>query len=105
MNKPVLSLLPLITLIGSAGAQSLPIVFVTQVPPTGTVETVTSVGNNHLPTVKAAPRGGDLMIRYSDGSIRFLTREAEFGTSATPEQRTGSIAVRPYRDPPDRTRA
>ncbi len=101
MKKPVLTLLPLIALIGSVRGQNptTPIVFVTQVPPTATVETVTSVGNNHLPTVKAAPRGGDLMIRYPNGTaggiVRALTRDAGFGsTSPTGDQGLGSIAVR-----------
>jgi hypothetical protein len=93
MNKPVLSLLSLISLIGSSEAQTLPIVFVTQVPPEGITETITSIGNNHLPTVKAAPRGGDLMIRYGDSSVRALTRAAGYGLG-TPEQGVGAIAVR-----------
>jgi len=93
MKKPALFLLPLIAFLRPAGAQSLPIVFVTQVPPQGITETVTSIGNNHLPTVKAAPRGGDLMIRYQNNSIRFLTREAGYGASGQ-DQGTGAIAVR-----------
>ncbi|HEX2749009.1 MAG TPA: hypothetical protein VHM91_13470, partial [Verrucomicrobiales bacterium] len=76
-----------------AHGQSLPILFVTQVPPPGVTGTVTSVGGNHLPTVEAAPRGGDLMIRYPDGTLRNLTREAGYGT-ADNDQAAGSIAVR-----------
>src|SRR5687767_11218614 len=76
-----------------APAQNLPILFVTQVPPPGIAGTVTSIGGNHLPTVDAAPRGGDLMIRYPDGTVRNLTREAGYGT-AEEEQGVGSIAVR-----------
>ena len=94
MKRLSLFLLPLISLLCSASAQTpLPIVFVTQVPPQGNSETVTSIGNNHLPGVASAPRGGDLMIRYTDGSIRFLTREAGYGLSA-PDQGIGAIAVR-----------
>ncbi len=76
----------------------LPIVYVTQVPPRvhsepTAHETITSIGNNHLPTVKSAPRGGDLMIRYTDGTLRNLTRDAGFGLSAV-NQGAGAIAVR-----------
>ena len=74
-------------------AQDLPILFVTQVPPPGITGTVTSIGGNHLPTVDAAPRGGDLMIRYPNANVRNLTREAGFGIAAI-DQGTGSIAVR-----------
>lgn len=93
MTKPVFFLLSLAALLTSANGQSLPIVYVTQVPPQGISETITSIGNNHLPSVKAAPRGGDLMIRYADSSVKALTRSAGFGVSAA-EQGTGAIAVR-----------
>jgi len=76
-----------------AMAQNLPILFVTQVPPPGVTGTVTSIGGNHLPTVEAAPRGGDLMIRYPDSTVRNLTREAGFGAAGS-DQGVGSIAVR-----------
>jgi hypothetical protein len=60
----------------SAPAQVIqnPVLFVTQVPVWETKNTVTSVGGNHLATTAAAPRGGDLMIRYSDGYLKNLTR-------------------------------
>ena len=94
MKKLSLFLLPLLSAVSSAPAQSLPIVFVTQVPPAASAAaTVTSIGNNHLPSAASAPRGGDLMIRYPDGSIRYLTREAGFGSTGT-EQSGGAIAVR-----------
>lgn len=69
-----------------------PVMFVTQTPAVG-FASVTQTFNNHNPSVNNAPRGGDLMIRYSDGTLRNLTREAGFGdTSAL--QGVKSIAVR-----------
>lgn len=77
-------------------AQSLPndVMFVTQVPMRETVNTVTSIGGSHLPTTAAAPRGGDLMIRYTpDGSLKNVTRSAGYGEAGS-SQGADSIAVR-----------
>jgi len=68
-----------------------PILFVTQVP-IGTFGTATAVFGNHIPGVGNAPRGGDLVLRYPDGTLRFLTSEAGFGTSGM--QGANAIAVR-----------
>src|SRR5262245_7205588 len=68
-----------------------PILFVTQVP-VGGFTTATSTFGNHLASVDSAPRGGDLVIRYTDGSLRFLTQEAGFGNAGM--QGINSIAVR-----------
>lgn len=69
-----------------------PILFVTQVPIEG-FTTLTSTFGNHMSHVQSAPRGGDLMIRYPDGTLRNLTREAGFGSEG--EQQDGdAIAVR-----------
>jgi len=67
------------------------ILFVTQVPVAG-FGTVTAPFGNHAGSVAAAPRGGDLMIRYADGTVRNLTREAGFGQTGM--QGDKSIAVR-----------
>jgi hypothetical protein len=99
MKSRILVFLSLTSLVSFLNAQlPLPVVFVTQVPPRvhsepTAPESITSIGNNHLPTVKSAPRGGDLMIRYVDGTLRNLTRDAGFGVSHE-EQRAGAIAVR-----------
>ena len=70
-----------------------PILFVTQVPTPGdTFASRLSTFANHLPDLASVPRGGDLMIRYPDGSLRYLTREAGFGVEGL--QGTGAIAVR-----------
>ncbi len=67
------------------------ILFVTQVPVAG-FTCVTSTFANHEGSVTAAPRGGDLMIRYPDGTLRNLTREAGFGMTGL--QGDKAIAVR-----------
>ena len=69
-----------------------PILFVTQVPTYG-FTSVTQTFSNHIPSMNNAPRGGDLMILYPDGTLRNLTREAGFGES-NELQGEKSIAVR-----------
>ena len=70
-----------------------PIMFVTQVPTPGdTFASRLSTFANHLPDLDSVPRGGDLMIRYPDGSLRNLTKEAGFGVDGL--QGDGAIAVR-----------
>jgi hypothetical protein len=59
-------------------ARSYPILFVTQVPLSTDEAARLSAFANHLPGIEAVPRGGDLMLRYPDGSLRNLTREAGF---------------------------
>src|SRR4029077_20090494 len=73
------------------GAPSKPVLFVTQMP-VGGFTTATSTFGNHLASPDVAPRGGDLVIRYPDGSLRFLTQEAGFGSSGM--QGANAIAVR-----------
>lgn len=77
----------------AAGAVTTPhpILFVTQVP-VGTFGSVTSIFDNHETGPQQAPRGGDLVLRSPNGTLRFLTAEAGFG--ATGLQGTNSIAVR-----------
>src|SRR6185436_299461 len=74
-----------------AGAQSNPVLFVTQVP-VGGFTVLTSTFGNHQANPDVAPRGGDLVIRYPDGSLRFLTQEAGYGSSGL--QGANAIAVR-----------
>lgn len=70
-----------------------PILFVTQVPIPADIATIGSTFGNHLPSTARVGRGGDLYIRYPDGSLRNLTAEAGYG--ATGEfQGADSIAVR-----------
>lgn len=56
------------------------VLFVTQTPTSGTsFGTVINNFSNHSPTSIRAPRGGDLWIRYPDGTLRNLTAEAGYG--------------------------
>jgi hypothetical protein len=75
-------------------AQSLPnpIMFCTQVPqPVGFGTSLESFGNHQASTF-SAPRGGDLYIRYTDGSLKNLTQTAGYGQTGM--QGATSIAVR-----------
>lgn len=68
-----------------------PVLFVTQVP-VGGFTVVSSTFGNHRATPQSAPRGGDLVLRDPDGSLRFLTAEAGYGSAGM--QGAGAIAVR-----------
>lgn len=57
-----------------------PILFVTQVPVYADYTTVGSAIGNQKAALDAAPRGGDLMIRYPDGILRNLTQELGYNT-------------------------
>lgn len=69
-----------------------PILFVTQVPPTHDESSRLSAFANHLTGADQAPRGGGLMLRNADGSLRNLTQEAGFGNDGL--QGSNAIAVR-----------
>ncbi|HVR40926.1 MAG TPA: hypothetical protein VMU84_17675 [Thermoanaerobaculia bacterium] len=69
-----------------------PILFVTQVPMPGDFTTIGSTFGNHSGAIDSVPRGGDLWIRYPDGTLKNLTRAAGFGTEGM--QTTNAIAVR-----------
>ena len=74
-------------------AQDVPILFVTQIPESADFATIGSTFANHRGSVQSAPRGGDLYIRYPDGTLKNLTREAGYGVSAE-FQDENAIAVR-----------
>ena len=69
-----------------------PIIFVTQVPIPADFTTIGSVFGNHRATMNSAGRGGDLWIRYTDGTLRNLTAAAGYGTEGL--QGAEAIAVR-----------
>ncbi len=72
-----------------------PIMFVTQFPIANDFATIGSTFANHKGTMQSAGRGGDLYIRYPDGTVRNLTREAGFGVTGLQNQ--NAISVRdPY---------
>ncbi len=55
------------------------VMFVTQVPFGSDFATVNAVFGNHDPYTGGCPRGGDLWVRYGDGTLRNLTAEAGYG--------------------------
>ena len=56
-----------------------PIMFVTQMPITADFATIGSTFGNHRADMEETGRGGDLYIRYTNGTLRNLTQEAGFG--------------------------
>jgi hypothetical protein len=78
--------------IGGSVSTPYPILFCTQVPETEDFTTIGSSFGNHLPNVGACPRGGDLWIRYPDGTLKNLTEAAGYGEVGLQGQ--NSIAVR-----------
>lgn len=83
-----------LALCAEARAQALPdpVLFVTQVPVPVDFATIGSTFANHEASPTDAYRGGDLWIRYPDGSRRNLTAEAGFGVNGF--QGATAIAVR-----------
>lgn len=75
-----------------AVATANPILFVTQVPKDGDFTTIGSTFGNHSGQIDSAPRGGDLWIRYADGTLKNLTRTAGYGVQGM--QNANAIAVR-----------
>jgi hypothetical protein len=78
---------------GIAQVADVPILFVAQVPTSEDFGNAFATFGSHVSGLDAVYRGGDLMIRYPDGSLRNLTREAGFG-SALEFQGANAIAVR-----------
>ncbi len=76
----------------SPGGLSYPILFVTQVPITGDFTTIGSTFGNHQATLGSVARGGDLWIRYPDGTLKNLTQLAGYGMDGF--QGDEAIAVR-----------
>ena len=70
-----------------------PILFVTQIPIGEDFTTIGAVFGNHKAGTDYTGRGGDLFIRYPDGSLKNLTAAAGFGTG-NGFQGASSIAVR-----------
>ena len=63
------------------GTITNPILFATQVPTLQDFASRASTFGNHRADAERVARGGDLMIRYPDGSLRNLTKEAGFGAA------------------------
>lgn len=91
MIRPtILSLLALAPALFAGPTNS--ILFVTQVSIPPDFTTIGSVFGNHRATPDSCGRGGDLYIRYPDGTLKNLTRAAGFGKYGV--QHTNGIAVR-----------
>jgi len=68
------------------------ILFVTQVPIPADFTSIGSTFGNQSPSLDSCGRGGDLYIRYPDGTLRNLTRAAGYGAWGL--QSSNGIAVR-----------
>jgi hypothetical protein len=82
--------------VGSAVAQTTPypILFATAYPIKHDFTTAAAAFGNHLASIASAGRGGDLYIRYPDGTLRNLTREAGYGIAGANQDGPNAIAVR-----------
>lgn len=69
-----------------------PILFVTQFPIGVDFATIGSVFANHQGGIEGTGRGGDLWIRYTDGTLRNLTAAAGYGNAG--QQGANAIGVR-----------
>jgi hypothetical protein len=80
---------------GEGEADSYPIMFVTQPPIVSDFTTIGSTFGNHLASMQSVARGGDLWIRYPDGTLKNLTALAGYGsTGVNGFQDHNAIAVR-----------
>ena len=92
MRITLLLTLAIASAVAQAQTTPHPILFVTQVPVPVDFATVGSTFANHLAGMQSVYRGGDLWIRYPNGTLRNLTSEAGLGNSGF--QGSNSIAVR-----------
>jgi hydrazine synthase alpha subunit-like protein len=76
----------------SVAALSNPILFVTQMPIAADFATIGAVFANHHADMQSVGRGGDLWIRYPDGTLKNLTAAVGYGSSGL--QGANAIAVR-----------
>jgi hypothetical protein len=103
----ILSLTSLLVLFTSATSKSIkektvilenPLLFALVVPPppleNKTYGHQMETFGNHLTDMLGAPRGGDLCLMKTDGTVRFLTAEAGFGVPIGQIQAANAIAVR-----------
>jgi len=88
MNRPIRETrIPILAAsLLAAAAHAAPVMFVTATPSTGdtvsgTFRHFVSFVGNHEGTSTKSPRGGDLYIRYDNGTLRNLTAECGYGTT------------------------
>jgi hypothetical protein len=92
MKKLLTLLMIVVNGISIAGMPNNPIMFVTQFPIEADFSAIGTTFGNHHSGIESVGRGGDLYIRYANGSLRNLTHEAGFGMVGF--QGLDSIAVR-----------
>jgi hypothetical protein len=90
--RKILFLLPLVAALSVHAGPTNSILFVTQVPIPGDFTSIGSTFGNHRADLDSCGRGGDLYVRYPDGTIKNLTRAAGYGRWGS--QFTNGIAVR-----------
>jgi hypothetical protein len=78
--------------ISNPSSPTNPILFVTQIPIPADFTTIGSTFGNHLSGMQEVGRGGDLWIRYPDGTLKNLTEAAGYGHAGFQDDE--SIAVR-----------
>jgi hypothetical protein len=93
MRRALFVLLTACGAVAHAQTTPNPILFVTQVPVPADFAAIGSTFANHIPSIDSAYRGGDLWIRYGDGTLRNLTAAAGFGSAGVFQGAT-AIAVR-----------
>lgn len=79
---------------GAGPTLAYPVLFVTQVPIRQDFTTITSTFGNHKGDLSSVGRGGDLWIRYPDGTLKNLTAAAGYGIAAGLQAGASAIAVR-----------
>lgn len=94
LKQPLLLAIFSFFLLSKTAAQTTPhpILFCTQVPQPTDFTTLMSVFGNQQATLRSAPRGGDLYIRYPNGNLKNLTQTAGYGENGF--QGASAIAVR-----------
>src|SRR5215831_7821176 len=90
--RTILFLLPLIATLSAHAGPTNSILFVTQVPIPGDFTSIGSTFGNHRADLDSCGRGGDLYVRYPDGTLKNLTRAAGYGRWGM--QNSNAIAVR-----------
>ncbi len=83
-----------LTCVAKAQTTPHPILFVTVFPIQNDFATIGAVFGTHPPGPSSAGRGGDLWIRYPNGALRNITREAGLGVATANQSGPLSIAVR-----------
>ncbi len=79
---------------GSGPTLTNPILFVTQVPIVQGFGGIATTFGNHLGGISPMGRGGDLWIRYGDGTLKNLTAAASYGIATGLQSGADAIAVR-----------